>query len=224
MRGLQVETDQDIASPLTEPLQMLILAPSILSLSNPLPVELLNFTASLSGKVVVLKWQTASEKNNDYFTVKRSSDGAHFINLFDVDGAGNSNTVTSYRAIDPSPPEDVVYYQLKQTDMNGDWEEFNIVSIKVNNTDATFIESESVFPNPFKDQFQLQFLTDNNIQLKIDLYNNSGVSVYSDGIQTRSGLNSIKIDEEQLPPGIYILVLTDKENHKKSIRLVKTVS
>ena len=42
--------------------------------SSPLPVELVDFDATLTDGVVNLTWQTASELNNDYFTLEKSTD------------------------------------------------------------------------------------------------------------------------------------------------------
>ena len=59
--------------------------------ANPLPVELLNFNAEKNNRAVDLSWQTASEHNNDFFTVERSADGYIFEPLTFVKGAENSN-------------------------------------------------------------------------------------------------------------------------------------
>ncbi len=43
-----------------------------------LPINLLSFTARLSGKNSLLTWVTTSEQNSSYFSIERSIDGIQF--------------------------------------------------------------------------------------------------------------------------------------------------
>lgn len=110
---------------------------------NPLPIVLLNFNAVLNDRHTDLIWQTASEHNNDYFTVERSTDGFNFEPLQYVDGAGNSNSLLSYSTIDPNPANGYTYYRLKQTDFDGAFDYSEIRSVYLGATDEL-----SVYPNP----------------------------------------------------------------------------
>ena len=112
----------------------------------PLPVELLQFTARYIGpKTVSLDWSTASELNNDYFTLQRSSDGIHFIDLAEVDGAGTSNTVNHYNYIDAQALSGISYYRVMQTDWDGTYTFSKIVKI-----DDASLKTLSIIlsPNP----------------------------------------------------------------------------
>lgn len=90
-----------------------------LSNENPLPIELLSFTAQAQGTLVDLEWSTASEKNNDYFTVERSADAVAFEPVLRVAGAGNSQQLLQYRDADRDPMTGLSYYRLRQTDYDG---------------------------------------------------------------------------------------------------------
>jgi len=114
-----------------------------LTSNNPLPIELLNFNAVLNNRQVELTWQTASEHNNDYFTVERTTDGINFEPLQYVDGAGNSNSLLNYSTIDPNPANGYTYYRLKQTDFDGAFDYSEIRSVYLGATDEL-----SVYPNP----------------------------------------------------------------------------
>jgi hypothetical protein len=98
---------------------------------SPLPIELLSFEARLQGNAVSLQWVTASEINNDYFTIEKST------NLFDwsilgfVDGAGTTNLKQHYNFTDNASIKGVAYYRLKQTDLDGAFEYFNPLAINV---------------------------------------------------------------------------------------------
>ncbi|HRG07082.1 MAG TPA: hypothetical protein PLJ08_00780, partial [Cyclobacteriaceae bacterium] len=85
-------------------------------LDNPLPVELLSFTATAENEKVNLKWVTASELNNDFFTVQHSTDGVEFTSLGNVNGQGTKQSATTYNFVDDSPMAGINYYRLKQTD------------------------------------------------------------------------------------------------------------
>src|SRR5262249_3785882 len=86
----------------------------------PLPVELIAFIAERHGEKNDLDWTTASEINNDYFAVQRSSDGKSFSDCGIVQGAGNSATQTIYTFSDDRPLQSPVsYYRLKQVDFDG---------------------------------------------------------------------------------------------------------
>ena len=95
-----------------------------------LPIELISFTGHSEGVVNKLEWSTASEINNDYFTLERSEDGINFTEIGKVVGAGNSTSKLNYTFIDEKPLYGINYYILRQTDYNGDYELSNIVAIK----------------------------------------------------------------------------------------------
>ena len=96
-----------------------------------LPVELLSFSAERNNRYVDLSWITATEINNDYFTVERSLDGINFTVIGSMPGSGNSSIILNYKLIDSSPIEnEISYYRLKQTDFDGAYSYSDIVSVK----------------------------------------------------------------------------------------------
>ena len=109
-----------------------------LDISNPtpLPVELLDFSATVVSSGVKLEWSTASEFNSDYFTVYRSSDGKEWTNLTNIPSAGFSNSLRKYNYLDRDPLYNISYYRLKQTDIDGYEEAWNSVYVyrKLENT------------------------------------------------------------------------------------------
>jgi hypothetical protein len=61
-----------------------------------LPVSLLSFTADAETEGVNIVWTTASENNNDYYTIERSVDGVKFISLTNVHGSGTTSVLHKY--------------------------------------------------------------------------------------------------------------------------------
>jgi hypothetical protein len=154
-------------------------------LDNPLPVELLSFNATAENEKVNLKWITASELNNDFFTVQHSTDGVEFTSLGNVAGQGTKQSATTYNFVDASPMAGINYYRLKQTDFDGTSSYSNIIAI---NLDLEWL----LYPNP------ATYGTDVTINKKGNyaVYNNLGVLVIKVS-------DANKLDISSLAPGIY---------------------
>lgn len=119
--------------------------------ANPLPIELLEFNAIPLKSVVHLNWITASEINNDYFTIERSVDGVDFEPYAIMHGAGNSASLQYYSLVDTNPVNGLSYYRLKQTDFDGAFDYSDIKSV--------FFREEldlTLYPNPANSAFELR--------------------------------------------------------------------
>ncbi len=108
------------------------------------PVEFLDLEARLTGNAVELNWSTATELNNDYFTVERSIDRFGFESIAEVDGAGTSPITQYYTAYDEMPTGEKMYYRIKQTDFDGSFSYSNIIEL----TAREEALSLRAFPNP----------------------------------------------------------------------------
>jgi hypothetical protein len=115
--------------------------------SSPLPIELLSFSAQLKNNEVELKWSTASETNNDYFTIERATNLEHFEPIIEEDGKGTSKELNHYKAIDFTPLYGRSYYRLKQTDFDG---QYSYSSVQVINYEGPIYATLSAAPNPLK--------------------------------------------------------------------------
>ncbi len=112
--------------------------------ATPLPIELASFEAAAKGDVVEITWSTASETNNDFFTVQRSADGQEFEDLLEIPGAGDSNETLFYDTLDRQPLAGRSFYRLKQTDFDGTFSYSWIESVFRSISQESF----SVFPIP----------------------------------------------------------------------------
>jgi hypothetical protein len=110
-----------------------------------LPIELIGFDGKRTQSSVNLSWTTASETNNDYFTVERSVNGVDYEFVAKVKGAGNSNQKLNYSLDDQYVSNEVRYYRLKQTDFDGTTVTFKPISIDPVVVNDARIE---VYPNP----------------------------------------------------------------------------
>lgn len=91
----------------------------------PLPVGMVNFETECVNDQAQLTWSTVSESNSDYFTVWKSTDGQEYEEVGQVQANGNSTAILNYRWTDLSENNDVSYYKLTQTDLDGTIEEFD---------------------------------------------------------------------------------------------------
>ncbi len=113
---------------------------------NTLPISLLYFKGNAAGDFVELNWSTASEVNNDYFTVERSYDGENFSSVAQLNGAGNSTVTLDYSTRDEMPLKGISYYRLKQTDYDGMYSYSSPVAISYlgeNSFEVLAVNSES---------------------------------------------------------------------------------
>lgn len=128
--------------------------------ANPLPVELLYFRARPEADFVRLEWATATETNNDFFTVERSADARSFTPILTQPGQGNSFSTETYSDLDRSPLPGLSYYRLKQTDFDGQFSYSEVVSVSREREDRPV-----VFPNPARDAFQVRWKAGGELRL-----------------------------------------------------------
>jgi len=95
----------------------------------PLPVELLYFKGYNRETYNHLVWVTASESNNDYFTIQKTYDGITYFDIAFIKGAGHSTTEIKYEYDDYDINNSACYYRLKQTDFDGKLKYHTIISL-----------------------------------------------------------------------------------------------
>lgn len=79
---------------------------------SPLPVELTAFEGVQNGNGIRLNWTTASERNNDYFIIQKSTNGTDFATIDYVKGSGATTVEQNYVFEDQEPAKGVNYYKL----------------------------------------------------------------------------------------------------------------
>lgn len=173
--------------------------------NNPLPIELLSFTATASGTYVALKWTTSSELNNDYFTIEKSRDGIDFTAILNVKGAGTSSLPSNYAAIDEKPFGGVSYYRLTQTDFNGATTRHKIVKIDMLGVSASVLR---VYPNPVSntDVHILMDGLDNSNLVQLNVHDLTGKLVLTAEVPVNEGSLDATIQRGTLPQGVYLVV------------------
>jgi hypothetical protein len=180
--------------------------------TTPLPVELVNFDAKLIDSRVKLSWTTASEINNDYFTVERADkDLTKFDFIAKVNSyMNNSNVMLNYETWDEFPLQGLQYYRLKQTDLDGEFTYSDLKPVYVGSVKS--FEITNVYGNSLNSgQFQIEFVYDSELPLSAIITDATGRVIYNQGgIPAVPGMNKIQLDQN-LSQGIYFIILQNQE-------------
>ncbi|MFH0864555.1 MAG: T9SS type A sorting domain-containing protein [Bacteroidota bacterium] len=168
-----------------------------------LPVELTDFTAIADDEGVNIAWQTASETNNDFFTIEKSTDGLTFVNTAVVDGAGNSNSLQNYSVKDYYPYDGVSYYRLKQTDYDGQYSYSSVVAVVFEDKNGRSI---IIFPSPSSsDNLNLSFKYNSNDTVFLNVYDINGTCFIQKTLCTDIGENTVILNTSNFAGGKYII-------------------
>ena len=191
---------------------------TLASITNiALPVSLLSFNAWWNGADVSLDWSTATETNNDFFTVERSADGVSFSEVLRVKGAGTSIATISYHSFDVSAPPGLVYYRLRQTDYDGNFSYSRIAVVEVPSKKQLSIRNV----NCSSDEIDCYMAFAPPGYLKAELLDASGKIIYS--FMAGAGDDgSIRFPAAGLSAGIYLVKISSGDAiTTRKIQLIK---
>ena len=178
----------------------------------PLPIDLLNFSGECEDGNAVLQWVTATELNNEFFTLERSCDGINYEIINTVKGAGNSTSMQTYTYIDVNFPEGTCYYRLKQTDFDGNYKYFNNIPVRCSAKEGNYnFEIVSVIPNPTRDFAYLFFNSTDESEITIVTVDILGRQIATNKFFAHKGLNNSTIDLSEFSNGVYFIRLSNGE-------------
>jgi Secretion system C-terminal sorting domain len=181
---------------------------------SQLPIELLFFTATYNeqSRMADLYWATASEIDNDYFTIERSADAINWNELFEVDGAGSSPSRIDYSDVDENPLMGDSFYRLKQTDYNGEYTYSPIVRINQSSNSSIVL-----YPNPSQtgNQVVIYFPTHSEQFLDVEVVSIDGKLVFQTTLDMFKSEQLILNIDNSYQSGVYFVRSKDQ-----SIRLI----
>jgi hypothetical protein len=161
-----------------------------------LPVEWLSFGGSSSGRQIALDWATATEESNDYFSIEMSRNGAEYISLARIAGAGNSTQRRDYSYSWTAPDEGDYYFRIRQVDFNGQSDYSRMIVVTVQADEDRF----GVFPNPFSEILTVVAPAEN---YTLVIWDGAGRAVQT--VTLREG--ETQIGTSQLEDGLYSAVI-----------------
>ncbi len=192
-----------------------------------LPVEISSFTASVGNNYVLLKWTTASEKNNRGFEVERyfrnSWSEIGFVNSKDSTGTGDF-----YQYKDDLTNVNIkgnVLYRIKQIDYDGSFSFSNTISINLNFSGLSYNLLQN-YPNPFNPSTNINYDLPEQSKVKLQVIDLLGrvVAELTNRIKI-AGAYKQTWNAESFPSGVYYVRMTahsivSNRNFSKTIKVV----
>ena len=183
---------------------------------TPLPVSLINFSATLLSdrQTVSVNWATAQEMNNDHFIVERSIDGGKtYTEIGIVKGNGTTNTEHSYSFMDKHVDLLLacdLYYRLKQVDVNGAVNDPGAgVKEVVVCQSVTLGNNDKVWYNQSEDRVYMNLERTSQMSVKVVLTDDQGKVITSQNIGVNNGITQASLNMAGLAKGIYSVSITD---------------
>lgn len=165
----------------------------------PVPVELVNFSAEKQNENILLRWETATEINNDYFDIEWSIDGINFEKIGQVKGVGTTIENQSYEFLHDLnrigfEKRHGFYYRLKQVDFDEQYEYSKTINIET--TEPSNHQTITIFPNPTNGNVTIKTTTEKLISIK---------NIYGQIVAQQSIIGQQQIDLSQLSAGLYLI-------------------
>jgi hypothetical protein len=189
-----------------------------------LPVQLIYFDAVNNNNNAALTWATASEVNNAYFEIDRSTDGVTFDSIGQVAGHGNSEVTINYSFSDlniSSYNSPILYYRLKQVDVDGNFTYSNIAAVNVAEVQQVF-QIISTYPNPFSDHFSVSFFSPASQAVKMSVYDVRGALVSEETINAEIGMNVYTLPNPSHWASGFYSINVNTGYQKYTVKMLKT--
>jgi hypothetical protein len=171
--------------------------------SVPLPIELINFEANCLNKETVLEWCTASETDNDFFTVEQSIDGLNFQAIGTVNGNGTTTVKHCYKFTTGAGMANVNYYRLTQTDHSKKTTVHKIVSLNA----CDQLPDNTVITNNGTKTVGILVNSSVDATYELNVHNSLGQIVDVKQINVKKGYNTIQVNLDNVSNAIYYLSL-----------------
>lgn len=192
--------------------------------SSALPVELVAFEANVVENKVNLSWETATEVNNYGFDVERrineDDESNQWQKIGFVEGHGTSASPKNYTYMDENPPANKLEYRLKQIDIDGTYEYYNLTA-KVDASTVTGVDEiiptefalHQNYPNPFNPSTKIKFDLPERSNVSINIYNVIGqkIRTITSGIFD-AGFHEVNFNANGLTSNIYFYRIETDEN------------
>lgn len=175
-----------------------------------LPVELTSFYGECTEGLSALKWVTATEHNNAYFTIEKSIDGSTFQVIAIVNGMLNKTTESIYSFLDMESRPGINYYRLSQTDTDGTKQQLKTISVS-NDCRGNGLNEMGLIVNNETSELVLMFNMERPTQIHLSVLNSLGQKIF---FETRHVEKQEIINLQltsSLATGVYHLVVFDGE-------------
>ena len=176
------------------------------SAGTVLPVELIDISATVKPEGIMLEWATATEENNDYFLLERSTDGRGFEPIGRVVGQGTSSQINYYQFLDESPLLGQSYYRLRQVDFDGSQHLSDVLSVRLPQSGLSIKSTAVLSPVPVVDQLLRVTMSDPPTGISsVALFDSYGRMIKRYAFEDRQSSFELRLPD--LASGMYYLQL-----------------
>jgi len=189
-------------------------------INNVLPVTLMDFSGQVVKEYILLKWQTASELNNDYFLVEKSLNAIDFFPIGELPGFGTTSDPQYYLLKDIEPNFGVNYYRLRQVDYDGAYTYSKTIAVNFQDQPIHY-GLVGIHPQPTKGWVSVNIRAVDDYNSVFSIFDIAGRLQLSKTLELTGGFNTFQLDFSSLPAGIYMVSYTDHSgeyHHTKFIR------
>ncbi len=190
-----------------------------------IPVELISFTANVSGNKVFLSWITATEQNNKGFFIERSF-GGNWASIAFVQGHGTTTEKNSYSFTDDLSNENysgMILYRIKQIDYSGIFKYSGAVMVRLDIKERGYYIDQN-YPNPFNPETKIVFNIPEESSVKLQIINVLGriVEEFTEEQMTRGTYEKVW-NASGFASGIYYLRMSavSKVSDKSFSQVIK---
>ncbi|TWI81270.1 putative secreted protein (Por secretion system target) [Lacibacter cauensis] len=190
-----------------------------MSTSATLPANVITFKATAVGNNAKLLWTVEDQQNVERYVIERSSNNISFSAFGSVDARGTANEKIEYQFTDINAAAfaSTVYYRIKITDKDGSAKYTNVVPVSFENFTKAFV---TIQPNPVVNNATVMVLSTTEEMAQLRISDNTGRVVMSKNIRLIKGRNTLELNVNSLPSGLYYLDVTGKNINQKT-KLVK---
>ncbi|MBU1936638.1 T9SS type A sorting domain-containing protein [bacterium] len=197
---------------------------SLGTVEGPLPVELTTFQAFAGNQQVTMRWQTASEQDNDHFNLYRRRAGQESLTtIAQIPGHGTTSEPHSYEYIDQAVQNGVTYeYQISDVDITGHETIHALVVSATPGRDILPIEYALYqnYPNPFNPTTTIRYNVKEAGLVRLTIFDLLGreITTLMNGTVS-AGSYDVLWDASDLPSGIYLCRM-EAEGYVQTQKLV----
>lgn len=177
----------------------------LVTVANPLPASLLNFTGYVDQSNIQLTWMTGVEQNTEAFIIQKyQPTSSTYTDIGRVAAAGNANTSRTYQLADDKPLAGINSYRLIQVDLNGNTHVLSNgveVNFQLNETDFQMVQ---LYPNPFEEKTQMRLFFPISGEMEVDVFDLMGRRVFNTRKNVQAGVSQVVVDLRDHKSGTYL--------------------
>ncbi len=186
------------------------------SVIAPLPIQLLNFDAKCNGDKTIFEWCTASEINNNYFTIEQSIDGVNFVELDKISGSGSTTEKKCYNYIVTNLIANATYFRLTQTDFNLNTTLHSIIA----QTPCSQIKTNVILTNDASNTIGVIVNATEDAAYTLKVHNALGQFIEEKPIYVKKGFNNISIKLDNVANAVYYVSLVNNEQQLQVKKII----